>query len=103
MMNLKNIAAGVAVAGTLGFAALGIGAGVANAAPSTVSPGPAWAQDAGWDHGPGPGWRGPGWDGPRYAPGDYGYGGYGYGGYGYDGYGGPACVSGPLGLLHLCT
>jgi hypothetical protein len=108
MMHLKTIAAGAAIAGSLGFAALGIGTGVANAAPSPVGSGTQWAQDRGWGHG-GPGWdngpgRGGGWNGggPRWAPPpppNYGYGGYG----GYNGYdGGGGCVSGPLGLLHYC-
>jgi hypothetical protein len=101
MKHLKTIAAGAAIAGTLGFAALGIGSGVANAAPASVASGTGFAQYGGWGHGPGPGpWRpggfrgGPGWRGPGY------YGGYGgYGGYGY----GPPCISGPIGLLHVCA
>jgi hypothetical protein len=118
MMNLKTIAAGVAIAGSMGFAALGIGTGVANAAPSPVGSGSQWALDPSWDHG-GHDWngggRGPDWHnggGPRWAPPpppppppppNYGYGGYnGYGDYnGYNGYGG-GCVTGPLGLLHFC-
>jgi hypothetical protein len=101
MMHMKTIAAGTAIAGSLGLAALGLGAGVANAAPSSVQSGTAWAQDAGWGHGPGPGgpWGGPGWGGPGWVPPppppDYGYGyGVGYA---------PPCVTGPLGLLHLCV
>jgi hypothetical protein len=103
MNHLKTIAAGTAIAGSLGLAALGIGSGVANAAPSPVVNGAGWAQDRGWGHGPGPGgpWQPGGWDGggwgggPGWAPPppDYGYGGYGYGG--------PPCVTGPLGLLHF--
>jgi hypothetical protein len=50
MKRLVNIAAGIAVAGALGLAALGIGIGVANAAPPM--PGTQWAQD--WGPGPGP-------------------------------------------------
>jgi hypothetical protein len=105
MIHLKKIAAGTAIAGSLGLAALGVGSGVANAAPSPVLSGAGFAQDRGWGHGPGPGgpWQPGGWDGGR------GYGGYdgGYGGYGgydggYGGYGGPPCVTGPLGLLHFC-
>ncbi|MDT5324388.1 MAG: hypothetical protein QOF25_1540 [Mycobacterium sp.] len=105
MNHLKTIAAGTAIAGSLGLAALGIGSGVANAAPSPVVNGSGWAQDRGWDHGPGGPWRPGGWDGG----GDRGWGGpgwappppdYGYGGYG--GYGGPPCVSGPLGFLQFC-
>ena len=98
MMHLKTIAAATAIAGSLGLAALGLGAGAANAAPSSVQSGTAVAQDAGWDHGRGPGgpW-GPGWGGPGWAPPPpppyYGY------GVGYA----PPCVTGPLGLLHLCA
>lgn len=50
MKRLVNIAAGIAVAGALGLAALGIGIGVANAAPPM--PGTQWAQD--WGPGPSP-------------------------------------------------
>jgi hypothetical protein len=101
MMHFKTIAAGTAVAGALGLAALGLGSGVANAAPSPVQSGTAFAQDAGWGHGPRPGgpWGPGGWGGgPGWAPPpppDYGY---GYGA-GYD----QPCVTGPLGLLHLCV
>ena len=85
-MNLKKVAAQAAIAGALGFSAIGL-AGVANAAPAPQDvpgavhyapvdghgggggrgpggghgggPGPGWG-------GPGPGWgdRGPGWGGP---------------------------------------
>jgi hypothetical protein len=109
MIHLKTIAAGTAIAGSLGLAALGIGSGVANAAPSPVLSSAGFAQDRGWggDHGPGGPWRPGGWDGggdrgwgggPGWAPPppDYGY------GYGYGGYGGGGCVTGPLGLLHFC-
>jgi hypothetical protein len=55
MMNLKRIVAEATIAGALGFTALGLGAGVANAAP--VSPdiaGIPWQQDEGHgDHGDG--------------------------------------------------
>jgi hypothetical protein len=100
MIDLKAIAAGTAIAGALGFAALGIGTGVANAAPSPIATQTAWAEDPGWGHGPGPwgdhgrdrGWNnGPGWGSP--PPPAYDYGGYGYGGGG--------CITGPLGLLHF--
>jgi hypothetical protein len=111
MINVKTIAAGAAIAGSLGFAALGIGTGVANAAPSPVGSGTELAQDGGWGHG-GPGWNGDGrggrgWNGGGQQwgpppPPNYGYGGYG-GGYGGAGYGGGGnCVSGPLGLLTFC-
>ncbi|MDT5103051.1 MAG: hypothetical protein QOI25_564 [Mycobacterium sp.] len=102
MNHLKTIAAGTAIAGSLGLAALGIGSGVANAAPSPVVNGSGWAQDRGWDHGPGGPWRPGGWDGG----GDRGWGGPGWAppppDYGYGGYGGPPCVSGPLGFLQFC-
>jgi hypothetical protein len=90
---LKRIAAGVAIAGTLGFAGLGVGPAVANANPG--SPGIPWQQDDGgwWGHGHGHwhgddwrggrGWGGPGWGGP----------GWGWGGAGW---GGP-CASGSIG------
>lgn len=91
-MNLKRIAAGTAMAGALGFTALGL-VGVANAAP--VSPavtGILWSQDRGhggdyWDHGDRRDW------GDR--------GGYGYGGnYGYaPGWG---CITGPFGHITWC-
>ena len=103
MMNFTKIAAGTAIAGSLGLAALGIGAGVANAAPSPAGSGIEWAQDHGghggggdWNGG-GDGWRGGdgGWDGGGWAPPppDYGYGGYNNGG---------GCISGPLGFLQFC-
>jgi hypothetical protein len=97
MIDLKAIAAGTAIAGALGFAALGIGSGVANAAPSPIATQTSWAQNPGWGHGPGP-WGGGGWNnGPGWGPPPaYDYGGYG----GYDNYG-PGCVTGPLGLLHF--
>jgi hypothetical protein len=119
MMNMKTISARAVIAGLLGLSALGLGTGVANAAPATgVTPGSSWQQDGGWGwggqgHG---GWggdrggRGPGWGngGPGYGYGGPGYGyggpGYGYGGPGY-GYGGPGggCISGPFGFISLCN
>jgi hypothetical protein len=98
MIHLKTIAAGTVIAGSLGLAALGIGSGVANAAPSPVLSSAGFAQDRGWGHGPG-GWDGGGgrgWGGPGWAPPPPDY------GYGYGGYGGPPCVTGPLGLLQFC-
>jgi hypothetical protein len=70
MIDLKKIAAGAMIAGTLGFTALGLGSGVANASPTL--PGIPWQQDGGWwwGHGHGHGhwhggdgwgWGGPGW------------------------------------------
>jgi hypothetical protein len=107
MTHLKTIAAGTVLVGSLGLAAIGIGSGVANAAPSPLGSGTQWAQDRGWGGGRGgPGWIDPGrgrgfdrggWDRRRDwapPPPDYGY--------GYGGYGGGGCVSGPLGLLHFC-
>ena len=38
MITLKHIAGGVAMAGSLTFAALGIGSGLANAAPASDTP-----------------------------------------------------------------
>lgn len=100
MKHLKTIAAGATIAGSLGLAALGIGAGVANAAPVPSQVG--WAQwGGGWDHGPGyghGGWGGgygggPGYWAPPPPPPIYD------GGYGY---GQPPCLSGPLGFIQLC-
>jgi len=92
MKNLKTITAGVAIAGALGFAAIGVGSGVASAAPPAT--GSQFAQGPGWGHGPGPGWHGGGYGGPGYG---YGGPGYGYGGYG------PPCASGPLGFVQVCA
>jgi hypothetical protein len=88
-MFVKKIAAGAAMAGALGFSAVGLGAGVASAAPSApVVVGTQWQQDRGdwdhWGHGDGRGW------GDR---GDWGYGGYG------PGWG---CVTGPFGHITWC-
>ena len=92
-MNLKKVAAGAAVTGALGFTALGLGAGVANAAPaSPVVAGNLWQQDRGhggdyWDHGDRHDWD---------DRGGWGYGGnYGYG----PGWG---CVTGPFGHVTWC-
>jgi hypothetical protein len=98
MKSLKTIAAGAAIAGALGFAALGAGSAVASAAPvpgGQFAQDPGWGHDHGWDHGGGGGWRGGG--GPGYwappPPPPY---------YGYGGYGGPPCLSGPLGFVQVC-
>ena len=94
-MNLEKIMAGAAISGALGFTALGLGAGVANAGPaSPVVAGIPWQQDRGhggdggnWGHGEGPDW------GDR--------GGWGYGGnWGYGRAWG--CVSGPFGYVTWC-
>jgi hypothetical protein len=100
MKSLKTIAAGAAIAGALGFAAIGVSEGVASAAPV---PGGQFAQDPDWGHGHGHG-HGGGWGGPGYwAPPPYYGGGYdaGYGGY----YGPPPppCISGPLGFVQVCA
>ncbi|HEX5142539.1 MAG TPA: hypothetical protein VFW21_01585 [Mycobacterium sp.] len=105
MSKIKIIATGSLVAAGLGLAALGVGTGVANAAPSPVVSSSGFAQ-WGWQPGPGGhGWGGPGgpgWDGPGPAgwapppppPPAYGYGGYGYG---------APCLSGPLGFVRVCA
>ena len=94
-MFVTKIAAGAAMAGALAFSAVGLGAGIANAAPPTPAvAGTLWQQDRGhggdggyWDHGNGRGW------GDR---GGYGYGGnWGYG----PGWG---CVTGPFGHVTWC-
>ena len=94
-MNLKKVMAGAAISGALGFTALGLGAGVANAdLASPVVAGIPWQQDRGhgggggnWGHGDGPDW------GDR--------GGWGYGGnWGYAPSWG--CVSGPFGYVTWC-
>jgi hypothetical protein len=94
MKSLKTIAAGAAIAGALGFAAIGADTAVASAAPA---PGAGhFAQDR-WDHGHGPGWGGPGyWAPPPPPPPPY----YGYGGYGPPP---PPCLSGPLGFVQVCA
>jgi len=93
MIDLKAIAAGTTIAGALGFTALGMGPGLANAAPpSPVTSGTPWQQDEGHghdghgDHGD---WQGGG-DGGNWGPGPW---------YGPQA---PApwpvgCISGPLG------
>ena len=94
-MFLTKIAAGAATIGALGFSAVGLGAGIANAAPpAPVIAGILWQQDRGhggdggyWGHGDGRGWD----DG-----GGWGYGGnWGYG----PGWG---CVTGPYGHVTWC-
>jgi hypothetical protein len=91
-MYLKKIAAGAAMVGALGFSAVGLGAGIASAAPpAPVVAGILWQQDRGhgghWGHGDGRGW------GDR---GGWGYGGnWGYG----PGWG---CITGPFGHVTWC-
>jgi hypothetical protein len=86
MIDLKRIAAGATIAGALGLTAVGLGTGMANAAPpAPVTAGSQFPQGHGdyWGHG-GRGDHGRGGDWNR----GY-YGGQGPG-YGY-GYGGPPC------------
>ena len=88
MIDLKRIAAGATIAGALGLSAVGLGAGVANAAPpSPVAAGTQFPQGHGgyWDHG------GYGDRGDRGRGGDWNRGYYGGPGYGY-GYGGQCFV-----------
>lgn len=71
MVNLKMIMAAAVITGVCSFAALGWGAGMANAVPiSPVTPVTTWAQDP--DHGHGHGHGGDDWGGPWYGPGWYG-------------------------------
>jgi hypothetical protein len=96
VMNLKRIIGTGAIAGALGFSAIGL-AGGASAAPAPA-PGPGVVQHAQLVHWGGGG-RGPGWGGR-------GFGGRGWGGPGFrPGWGGP----GPIGwggpppcLIGLC-
>ena len=95
-MYVNKIAAGAALACVLGFGAVGLGAGVANAAPPASAVG-GWEFDGHgghWGHGGGDwggdwGGRG-GWD----NGGNWGYGGWGYG---------APCVTGPLGFVTVCA
>jgi hypothetical protein len=94
MMNLKAVAARVTIASTLGFAALGLGSGVANAAPLLPNaPQIPWQQDGhGHGHGHGGDWGGGDWGGDG---GDWGG---NWGGPGWGGVPGPfGCVGGPVG------
>jgi hypothetical protein len=81
-MTLKKIVGTGAIAGALGFSAIGL-AGIANATPTPpAAPGVVQhVQLAGWG---GPGWHGPG--GPGW--GGRGWGGRGWGGPGWGGPGG---------------
>jgi hypothetical protein len=93
-MYLKKIAAGAAMVGALGFSAVGLGAGIASAAPAApFVAGILWQQDRGhggggyWGHGDGRGWDDRG--------------GWGYGG--NHGYGpGWGCITGPFGHITWC-
>ncbi len=68
MIDLKRIAAGTMIAGAFGLAAVGMGTGVANAAPGAPNiSGPVSIEaddDDDWDWDDWRDWRG--WDGPRY-------------------------------------
>jgi hypothetical protein len=87
---LKKLAGAAAIAGALGWSAVGLGAGVANAAPvpqvvpATVHSAPLPADDGDWGwgghghgHGGGPRWGGPGWGGPDWGGPDWGGPGWG--------------------------
>ncbi|MEO3760644.1 hypothetical protein ABGB19_20455 [Mycobacterium sp. B14F4] len=64
-MTVKKIGAQAALVGALGFTALGVGAGVANAEqPLPSTPGMSWKLDKDWDDWDDRGWRR--WDEPRY-------------------------------------
>jgi hypothetical protein len=90
MSRIKNIAKFAFVSAGLGLAALGVGTGVANAAPLDSGAGvPAWYHH--WD---GPGWGGgPGWGPPPPPPPVWG------GGWAPP----PPCISGPLGFVNVCA
>jgi hypothetical protein len=87
-MNLKKIVGAGAIAGTLGFSAIGL-AGAADAAtlPSAAPSVAQHVQLAGWGgHGwGGRGWGGRGWGGRGW--GGHGWGGRGWGGPGWGGHG----------------
>jgi uncharacterized membrane protein len=87
-MRIKRVAGGVAIAGMVGASALGVGAGIANAAPAQQDPAVAAVQPAvvSADSGDGAAVQPVDWHGHG-----YGHGGYGHGGYGHWGgwYGGP--------------
>ncbi|MGY4647115.1 hypothetical protein [Mycobacterium sp. URHB0021] len=75
-MNLKKIIAGAAISGALGFTALGLGVGVANANPAAPgAAGTPWQQDRGHSpvqDGGGPGAQGDG-SGPDCFFGPFGH------------------------------
>jgi hypothetical protein len=102
-MTLKKIVGMGAIAGALGFSAIGL-AGVANAtpAPQTAPGAVQHLQLDGWDgggwHG-GRGYGGPGWGGPGYGGPAYGAPVYGGPGYGGPGYGGPGSCTNPLNMV----
>jgi hypothetical protein len=59
MVNLKTIAGGLAIAGSFGLAALGVGAGVAGAAPTPVAPTIPTVQSVSQSETQAPGWAAP--------------------------------------------
>ena len=86
MIDLKRIAAAATIAGAVGLTGLGIGTGVANAAPQIP-----WQQDG---HGHGH-WHGDDWGGDDGGDGNWGPG----PGWGWGGVPGPyGCISGPVGF-----
>jgi hypothetical protein len=95
-MHLRKITAGVAMVGALGFTAVGLGAGIANAGP----PAPAVAglqqdHDPNWGGhgGRGDGRNGRGWDNNRGNWDNHANWGPGWG---------APCVTGPLGFITFC-
>lgn len=82
---MKKIAAGLTLAGALGFSALGMGAGIANAdQPVPATPGMTWKldHDGHWGHG---GWGGGDWDGGGWNGGGWNGGGWNGGWNGWNG------------------
>jgi len=74
-VNMKKFGAGVAFVGTVGFAAIGLSAGAANAEPAVPnSPGMTWKLDKPHWHDRYDDdyreWRDDRWDGPRYGYGN---------------------------------
>jgi len=94
-MKMMEILAEATIVGALGFTALGLGAGVANAnPPSPVASGTPWAQDEGHGYGHGDCGDDGCWGGNWGDRGNWG-GGDNWGGPGWNGPIG--CVSGPVG------
>jgi hypothetical protein len=95
-VDMKKIATAVAISGALGFSALGLGAGVANADPVVPKTSPIpWSQDDG------DGW---GWHGHGHGHGDdWGRRGWGPGPVGWPG--GCVAAAGPFGYVtgSLCV
>jgi hypothetical protein len=94
---LKKLISATAIAGALGFSALGLGAGVANAvtAPQVV-PGTGNLAPIPDDHGHGHGhWGGDDWGGGDWQGGNWGWSGSDWGGPGW-GWGQPCGGVGPV-------